>query len=44
LLELAKASKHPVALIGGIRMDDKFDEKIIAYQVVGSDLFNLSFV
>jgi len=40
LLEIAKLSKHPVALIGGVRVDDTFDEEVIAYSVVGSDLFN----
>lgn len=36
-LRLAKYSKHPVALIGGVRLDDKFGEEI-KYIVVGSDL------
>lgn len=40
LLDIAKISKHPVALIGGVRVDDHFDCELIAYQVVGSDLFN----
>jgi len=37
-LELAKESKHPVGLIGGVRLDDKF-EKEITYRVIGSDLY-----
>lgn len=37
LLELAKLSKHPVALIGGVRVDDSFPNQI-RYSVVGSDL------
>ncbi len=37
LLEIAKLSKHPVALIGGVRLDDVFGE-FIEYNVVGSDL------
>lgn len=40
LLEIAKLSNHPVALIGGVRVEEHFDEEIITYQVVGSDLFN----
>ncbi|MBN2825765.1 MAG: thiamine phosphate synthase [Campylobacterales bacterium] len=40
LLEIAKLSIHPVALIGGVRLEDCFDEDTIAYQVVGSDIFN----
>ncbi|SHO80786.1 Thiamin-phosphate pyrophosphorylase [hydrothermal vent metagenome] len=39
LIEVAKKSKHKVALIGGVRLDDKFDENIIYYNVVGSDLY-----
>ncbi|MBN2721195.1 MAG: thiamine phosphate synthase [Campylobacterales bacterium] len=38
LLHAAKHSKHPVALIGGVRMDDIFDESI-TYKVVGSGLY-----
>jgi thiamine-phosphate pyrophosphorylase len=38
LLEIAKLSRHPVAIIGGVRLDDRFDRSI-AYQVVGSDLY-----
>jgi len=37
-LELAKLSKHPVGLIGGVKMNDKFDKQI-AYRVIGSDLY-----
>jgi thiamine-phosphate pyrophosphorylase len=40
LLEVAQASKHKVALIGGVRVDDRFEDSVIDYQVVGSDLFN----
>ncbi len=39
LLALARLSKHPVALIGGVRLEDRFDESI-AYKVVGSGLLN----
>ena len=39
LLEIAKISKHPVALIGGIKLSDRFDESLIKYRVVGSDLY-----
>lgn len=38
LLDIAKHSKHPVALIGGVRVDDVFDE-YITYKVVGSGLY-----
>jgi thiamine-phosphate pyrophosphorylase len=38
LLEWAKHSRHPVALIGGVRLDDRFGEEI-TYQVVGSGLY-----
>ncbi len=38
LLHIAKYSKHPVALIGGVRIDDVFDESI-AYKVIGSGLY-----
>lgn len=40
LLEIARYSKHPVALIGGVKLSDRFDEKI-TYRVIGSDLFTL---
>jgi thiamine-phosphate pyrophosphorylase len=39
LLEIAKNSEHKVALIGGVRLNDKFDDKLISYLVVGSDLY-----
>jgi thiamine-phosphate pyrophosphorylase len=37
-LKLAKYSKHAVALIGGVRLNDKFGNEI-KYSVVGSDLY-----
>jgi thiamine-phosphate pyrophosphorylase len=37
-LELAKYSKHPVGLIGGVRLDDNFGDEI-RYRVVGSGLY-----
>ena len=37
-LELAKLSKHPVGLIGGIKLTDEFDSQI-TYRVIGSDLY-----
>ncbi len=40
LLEIARYSKHPLALIGGIKLSDRFDERI-TYRVIGSDLFAL---
>jgi len=40
LLEVAKKSIHPVALIGGIKLDDYFDEGI-RYKVIGSGLLEL---
>ncbi|WP_295418873.1 thiamine phosphate synthase [Sulfurovum sp.] len=39
LLEAARYSQHPVGIIGGVRMDDKF-EKPIVYKVIGSGLYN----
>jgi len=39
LLEIAKQSTHKVAIIGGVKLDDKFDDKFISYRVVGSDLY-----
>ena len=39
LLEAAKHSKHPVGIIGGVRMDDDFEAPII-YKVIGSGLYN----
>ncbi len=38
LLEAAKHSKHPVGIIGGVRMDDSFEEPIV-YKVIGSGLY-----
>ena len=38
LLETAKLSKHPVAIIGGVRLEDRF-EAPIDYQVIGSGLY-----
>ena len=38
LLAIAKSSRHPVGLIGGIKCSDSF-ESHIAYKVIGSDLF-----
>ena len=38
LLDMARSSVHPVALIGGIRLDEHFGDSI-AYKVVGSDLY-----
>jgi thiamine-phosphate pyrophosphorylase len=35
--EIAKLSKHYVAAIGGVRMDDRFDN--VTYHVIGSGLF-----
>lgn len=37
LLELAKSSIHPVAIIGGVRLDDEFGSHI-KYRVIGSGL------
>ena len=39
LLEAAKHSKHPVGIIGGVRMDDTFEAPIV-YKVIGSGLYN----
>jgi thiamine-phosphate pyrophosphorylase len=39
LLEIAKKSKHKVALIGGLKISDTFDKNSnISYKVIGSDL------
>jgi len=38
LVEIARHSRHPVALIGGVRMDDTFGPSI-TYRVIGSDLY-----
>lgn len=37
-LELAKLSTHPVGLIGGVKLSDRFDQQI-TYRVIGSDLY-----
>jgi thiamine-phosphate pyrophosphorylase len=34
--ELAKISVHPVAVIGGVRLDDSFEN--VSYKVIGSGL------
>jgi len=39
LLDIAKSSKHPVAIIGGVRLDDCFEAPII-YKVIGSGLYS----
>ena len=39
LIEAASHSKHPVGMIGGVRLDDKFEEPIV-YNVIGSGLYN----
>jgi thiamine-phosphate pyrophosphorylase len=39
LVAAAKSSKHPVAIIGGVRMDDTFEAPII-YKVIGSGLYS----
>lgn len=36
---LARHSKHPVGLIGGVKLTDQFDESI-TYRVIGSDLYD----
>jgi len=38
ILEIAKLSKHPVAIIGGVKIDDDFGDNI-TYKVIGSGLF-----
>jgi len=38
LLEIAKLSTHPVAIIGGVKLSDKIDTK---YKVIGSDICKL---
>lgn len=38
LIEAAAYSEHPVGMIGGVRLDDEFDEPII-YKVIGSGLY-----
>lgn len=41
LLETAKSSRHPVGIIGGVRMEDEFEEPIV-YKVIGSGLYRSS--
>jgi len=38
LIEASKYSKHPVGIIGGVRMDDEFEAPIL-YKVIGSGLY-----
>lgn len=38
LLEIAKHSRHPVAIIGGVKFSDSFP-KYIKYRVIGSNLY-----
>jgi thiamine-phosphate pyrophosphorylase len=38
LIEAAKYSKHPVGMIGGVRLEDDFEAPII-YKVIGSGLY-----
>ena len=38
LLRIARASRHPVAIIGGVRWEDEFEEPI-RWKVLGSALF-----
>lgn len=38
LLDAARFSKHPVGIIGGVRMDDVFEAPIV-YKVIGSGLY-----
>ena len=40
LIEAASYSQHPVGMIGGVRMDDKFEEPVM-YKVIGSGLYDL---
>ncbi|NPA11571.1 MAG: thiamine phosphate synthase, partial [Epsilonproteobacteria bacterium] len=35
ILEIAKLSTHPVAIIGGVRLDDEIE---CEYKVIGSDI------
>jgi thiamine-phosphate pyrophosphorylase len=39
LIEAASYSKHPVGMIGGVRMNDVFEDPIV-YTVIGSELYN----
>ena len=38
LIEAASYSKHPVGMIGGVRMDDEFEAPVV-YKVIGSGLY-----
>jgi len=38
LLVAAKYSKHPVGIIGGVRLDDEFEAPVV-YKVIGSGLY-----
>ncbi len=38
LIEASKYSKHPVGMIGGVRLDDEFESPVI-YKVIGSGLY-----
>lgn len=38
LIEASKYSKHPVGMIGGVRLDDKFEAPVV-YKVIGSGLY-----
>lgn len=38
LIEVAKYSRHPVGIIGGVVLEDEFDEPI-RYKVIGSGLY-----
>jgi len=38
LIEVANYSKHPVGMIGGVRLEDEFDAPIL-YKVIGSGLY-----
>lgn len=39
LIEASKYSKHPVGMIGGVRIEDEFEAPIV-YKVIGSGLFS----
>ncbi len=39
IFSLAKLSKYPVAIIGGVKMSDSFSKEIIKYRVIGSNLY-----
>jgi len=38
LIEAASHSKHPVGIIGGVRLEDEFEAPIV-YKVIGSGLY-----